>query len=70
MGKLAITDLLPSVLIAVIKLEPDEADWYELNGAAPELAANFTIPSKGPIGTLSVSCNHCWVVHHLNTSMQ
>ena len=57
--------LLPGVLVTVIKLEPDETDGDELNGASPELAAHFAVPSKRPAGALTMCSNDCWVMHHL-----
>ena len=60
------TDLCPGVLISIIKLEADEADRGELNGAPPELAAHLSIPSKAPVSPLAMRCNDCRVVHHLS----
>ena len=57
----------PVVLIPIIKLECDDADRYELNGAAPELAAHLCISSKGPVLPLTMSSNDCRVVHYLDT---
>ena len=60
----------PGILITVIKHEPDQADRYELNGTAPELAAELTVTSEGPVGALAMCRNYSWVVHNLHCNHQ
>jgi len=61
----ALTHLCPIVLISIVKLEPDEANRIQLDGAAPELGTHVCICFKAPALPFTMHCNDGRMVYHL-----